>query len=66
MRLGLGTGLRWGELVKATAVVRAMRKHLAWYVADLPSYKELRTQLFAADTYADVEGILRRYEETPR
>ncbi len=44
-------------------VVRAMRKHLAWYVADLPGSKELRTRIFCADTYAEVEDILRRYEE---
>jgi nifR3 family TIM-barrel protein len=41
--------------------VRAMRKHLAWYVADLPGSKELRTRIFAADTYAEVEGILREF-----
>jgi nifR3 family TIM-barrel protein len=43
--------------------VRAMRKHLAWYVADLPGSKELRTRIFGADTYAEVEAILRQYEE---
>jgi len=43
--------------------VRAMRKHLAWYVADLPGSKELRTRIFAADSYAEVEDILRRFEE---
>lgn len=44
-------------------VVRAMRKHLAWYVADLPGSKELRTLIFNADTYAEVEDILRRFAE---
>jgi len=44
-------------------VVRAMRKHLAWYVADLPGSKELRTRIFAADSYGEVEDILRRFEE---
>ena len=44
-------------------VVRAMRKHLAWYVADLPGSKELRTRIFVADTYVEVEDVLRRYEE---
>ena len=29
--------------------VHAMRKHLAWYVADLPGSKELRTRVFKAD-----------------
>ena len=43
-------------------VVRRMRKHLAWYVADLPGAKELRTHIFAADTYSQVEAILRRFE----
>ncbi len=43
-------------------VVHRMRKHLAWYVADLPGAKELRPQVFAADTYAQVEEILRRFE----
>jgi nifR3 family TIM-barrel protein len=49
--------------VEAFRVVRAMRKHLAWYVADLPGSKELRTQIFAAETYAEVEDILRQYAE---
>lgn len=44
-------------------VVRAMRKHLAWYVADLPGSKELRTQIFAAESFAQVEDVLRRFEE---
>lgn len=43
-------------------VVRRMRKHLAWYVADLPGSKELRTEVFKADTYAQVEDVLRRFE----
>jgi len=43
--------------------VRAMRKHLAWYVADLPGSKELRTQIFAVETYAEVEAILQRYAQ---
>jgi hypothetical protein len=50
------------ELEEATLppvrVVRAMRKHLAWYVADLPGSKELRTRVFAADTFEQVEAIL--------
>lgn len=41
--------------------VRAMRKHLAWYVADLPGSKELRTHIFGADSFAQVEDILRSY-----
>jgi hypothetical protein len=40
-----------------------MRKHLAWYVADLPGSKELRPQIFSAETYAEVEDILRRFAE---
>jgi tRNA-dihydrouridine synthase B len=44
-------------------IVRAMRKHLAWYVADLPGSRELRTRIFAADSYREVEDILRRFEE---
>jgi len=43
--------------------VRAMRKHLAWYVADLPGSRELRTRIFAADSYGEVEDILGRYAE---
>lgn len=42
-------------------IVRAMRKHLAWYVADLPGSKDLRTRIFNADTYAQVEDILRQF-----
>ena len=38
--------------------VRAMRKHLAWYVGDLPGSKEIRTRIFVADTYAEVEEVL--------
>jgi nifR3 family TIM-barrel protein len=41
--------------------VHAMRKHLAWYVADLPGSKELRTRIFAAESYAEVEDILLDY-----
>jgi len=43
-------------------VVRRMRKHLAWYVADLPGSKELRPRIFGAETYDQVESILRRFE----
>ncbi len=43
-------------------VVRRMRKHLAWYVADLPGSKELRPLVFTADTYEQVEAVLRRFE----
>ena len=43
--------------------VRKMRKHLAWYIADLPGSKELRTQVFSADTYAQVEEVLQRFAE---
>ena len=46
----------------ALHVVRRMRKHLAWYVADLPGSKELRTRIFGADTYDEVEAILRSFE----
>jgi len=42
-------------------VVHAMRKHLAWYIADLPGSKEVRTHIFTADTYAEVEDVLRSY-----
>ena len=42
-------------------VVRGMRKHLAWYVADLPGSKDLRTLIFNADTYSQVEDILRQF-----
>jgi nifR3 family TIM-barrel protein len=42
-------------------VVHAMRKHLAWYIADLPGSKEVRTRIFTADTYAEVEDVLRSY-----
>lgn len=41
--------------------VHAMRKHLAWYVADLPGSKELRTRIFNAESYAEVEDILRDF-----
>ena len=41
--------------------VHAMRKHLAWYVADLPGSKEIRTRVFGADTYTEVEEILRGF-----
>jgi nifR3 family TIM-barrel protein len=41
--------------------VHAMRKHLAWYVADLPGSKELRTRIFSADSEQEVEAILRCY-----
>ena len=40
-----------------------MRKHLAWYIADLPGSKELRTHVFGADTYAQVEAVLLRFAE---
>ena len=43
-------------------IVRAMRKHLAWYVADLPGSKELRTRIFAADSYDEVASILHAFE----
>jgi nifR3 family TIM-barrel protein len=42
-------------------VVHAMRKHLAWYIADLPGSKEVRTRIFTADTYTEVEDVLRSY-----
>lgn len=45
-------------LMPPVRVVHAMRKHLAWYVADLPGSKELRTRIFTADTYEQVEDIL--------
>ncbi len=54
------------ELDEATEapvhVVRRMRKHLAWYVADLPGARDLRSAVFAADTYEQVEAVLRRFE----
>jgi nifR3 family TIM-barrel protein len=43
------------------STVRAMRKHLAWYIADLPGSKEIRTRIFAADTFTEVEEILRGF-----
>lgn len=42
-------------------VVHAMRKHLAWYIADLPGSKEVRTRIFTADTLAEVEDVLQSY-----
>jgi nifR3 family TIM-barrel protein len=43
-------------------VVHAMRKHLAWYVADLPGSKEIRTRVFMAESYVEVEEVLRSFE----
>ncbi|MFQ5599432.1 MAG: tRNA dihydrouridine synthase DusB [Candidatus Krumholzibacteriia bacterium] len=45
--------------VEPDLVVRRMRKHLAWYVSGLPGSKDLRPQVFTADTYAQVEDVLR-------
>jgi len=41
--------------------VHAMRKHLAWYVADLPGSKDLRPRIFAANSYDEVEEVLRSF-----
>ena len=46
---------------EALYVVRRMRKHLAWYISGLPHSKDLRPQVFAVETFADVERLLERF-----
>lgn len=47
--------------VEPLFVVRRMRKHLAWYISGLPGSKDLRPEVFQAETYADVEAILMKF-----
>jgi len=44
-------------------VVRRMRKHLAWYISGLPHSKDLRPQVFAVESYQDVEHVLQQFLE---
>ena len=41
--------------------VHFMRKHLAWYAADLPGSAAIRPRIFGAESYADVEAALREF-----
>jgi tRNA-dihydrouridine synthase B len=43
--------------------VREFRKHLGWYTKGLPNGKALRTELFQAETLADIEHLLEQYLE---
>ncbi|UCE04152.1 MAG: tRNA dihydrouridine synthase DusB [Candidatus Latescibacterota bacterium] len=42
-------------------IIRRMRKHLAWYMTGLPGSKELRPEVFQAETYAQVERVLQKF-----
>jgi nifR3 family TIM-barrel protein len=42
-------------------IIRRMRKHLAWYMTGLPGSKELRPEVFEAETYAQVESVLQKF-----
>jgi len=37
----------------------SLRKHLGWYVKDIPHASEIRQQLYRTNTYQEVENILR-------
>jgi tRNA-dihydrouridine synthase B len=39
-----------------------MRKHLGWYVKDIPNAAQIRIELFQANTSEEVAVILRKYE----
>ncbi len=44
-------------------VVRRMRKHLAWYISGLPGSKDLRPEVFAVESYDDVQRVMDRFLE---
>jgi tRNA-dihydrouridine synthase B len=39
-----------------------MRKHLGWYVKSMPRAKEIRSELFRANTAGEVETIFKKFE----
>ncbi len=42
-----------------------MRKHLGWYVREVPLASQIRSELFQTNTSQEVETILRRYRLLP-